>query len=77
MKFQAGSAMPQQRKEQRFIGTRLLIQDVLGRFMYLGKLSAPRRSILFIIRIFISVFKTAKRLPDLSIPETTNLILIV
>jgi hypothetical protein len=36
---------------------------------------APRRSILFVIRLFVTVSKTAQYLRDLSIPDTTALIL--
>jgi len=32
---------------------------------------------LFVIRLFVTVFKTAELLPDLSIPDTTALILEV
>jgi len=66
-----------QRSEQSCIGTHLVIQGVLVRFMHLRNLMAPRRSMLFIIRISITVFKTVHHLPDLSIPDTTNLILEV
>ena len=66
-----------QMSEQSCIGTHLVIQGVLVRFMHLRNLMAPRSSILLIIRIFITVFKTAQHLPDLSIPDTTNRILEV
>ena len=36
---------------------------------------APRRSILFAIRLFVTVFKTAQYLSDLSIPDATAMIL--
>jgi len=62
---------------KNFIGTHLVIQGVLARFMHLWKLMASRRSILFIIRIFITVFKTAQHFPDLSISDTTIRILEV
>jgi len=35
---------------------------------------SPRRSIVFLIRLFVTVFKTAQHLSDLSIPDTTALI---
>jgi len=38
------------RSEQNCNGTHLVIQGVLLRFLHLGKLMAPRRNILFVIR---------------------------
>jgi len=63
--------------EQSCNGTCLVKQDVAVRFLHLGKLMVPRRSILFVIKMFVTVFKTAQHLPDLSIPDTKKLILEV
>ena len=65
------------RSEQSCDGTHLVTQGVLVRFMHLRKLMAPPRNILFIIRMFVTMFNTAQHLPDMSISNTTALILEV
>ena len=59
------------RNEQSCDDTHLVIQGVLVRFLRRGQLMAPRRSILFLIRFLVTVFKTARPLLHLSIPDIT------